>query len=194
MAMGGSMTAIFNLLNRMGFSGAVIEESEKDGPEVWLIALLAGVSAVITLLGGRFFKKSASVRFVELAFSYRNKETSLRAFVDTGNKLCDPISGKACIVVDAAELKGRLPDELLSAALDKNVSHVAMLDREILKDTRLIPAHSAMGKGMLIALRPESVYIDTGKRRYEVDAMIALGELGGRRSDERALVPIELIR
>ncbi len=194
MALGGSMTAIFNLLNRMGFSGAVIEESEKDGPAVWLLALLAAVSAVITLLGGRFLKKSASVRFVELSFSYRNKETSLRAFVDTGNRLCDPISGKACIVVDASQLKGKLPDKLLSAALDKNVSRMAMLEDDIVKDTRLIPAYGATGKGMLLALRPERVCVDTGKKRYEVDAMIALGDIGRRRSDEKALVPSELIR
>ena len=188
------MTAIFNLLNRMGFAEAVINESDKDGPEVWFLALLSAISAVLTLLGGKFFKRSAAQRYVELSFRYKGRDTSLRAFVDTGNKLCDPISGRACIVVDVSEMKNKLPQRLLSLVLEKNVSHLAMLDEEFAKDVRLIPARAATGSGILFALRPDAVYIDTGKSKYEVDAMIALGDLGSHGGSERALVPSELVR
>ena len=188
------MTAIFNLLNRMGFNRAVLEEEQGDGISVWLLTVLAIVSALITLLSGRFFKKNSSVRRVSVEFTYKGKSTELRALVDTGNLLCEPISGRACVVVDTESVSGVFPEKITALARSAKPYELALLDDEFVKDVRLLPARAATGEGMMLAVRPERVIIDTGRKKYEADAMIALGNLGGRGAGEKALVPSELLR
>ena len=186
MALGGVMTAIFNLLNRLGFDK--LEATGKDGISVWLFALVAIISGGVTLLGGRFFKKRSLVRTAEVEISYGGKTKRISAIVDTGNLLCEPISGKPCVVADARELREILPSEVVTASARGGVSLLGA--GEHLKNVRLVPARSATGERLLLALRVDKITIDTGKGAYEADALLALTSLDGR----DALIPAGILR
>lgn len=186
MALGGFMTAIFNLLNRLGFNK--INAGTGDGISVWLFALVALVSGAVTLLGGRFFKRRSSERSAELEISYGGRTKKISAFVDTGNLLSEPISGKPCVIADTKELEDLLPSEILSAAARGGVT--LLVSEAHARNIRLIPAITATGEGLLVAIRVDKMRIDSGKGMYETDALLALTSLDGK----AALVPASLLR
>ncbi len=192
MALGGFMTALFNLLNRMGFSQLVTDESEGDGISVWLFAILAAVSAVFTLIGGRSFRRRSSVRSAEVSVRYGKNEKKLSAIVDTGNLLREPISGRACIAVDVDALGGLVPDGVLKAARGDSIAALESISRSFVKNVRLVPTHTATGEKMLIGIRADRVLIDTGKGAYESDAYLVISKLDAP-SGVEALVPGELL-
>ena len=57
--LGGAMTALFNLFNKIGLDGLFGTEAGSDSISVWLFAALAAISGIVAALGGRFFKKRA---------------------------------------------------------------------------------------------------------------------------------------
>lgn len=192
MALGGFMTALFNLLNRMGFSSIAGDNTGEDGISVWLFALLAAVSAVFTLAGGRSFRRRSSVKSATVIMRFGNREKKLSAMVDSGNLLREPISGRACIAVEARSMRGLIDEGILSAAKEGGVSALTALGGFSVKNVRLVPVHTATGEKMLIGVRADSVHIDAGKGAYEIDAYLVLSNLDAPMGAE-ALVPSELL-
>ena len=192
MALGGFMTALFNLLNRMGLSSLPSDSTGEDGISVWLFALLAAVSAVLTLLGGRTFRRRSAAKSATVTVRCGEKEKKLSAMVDSGNLLREPISGKACIAVELEALRGLVPLEVIEAAREGDVSSLAYLDSGLAKSVRLVPTHTATGEKILIGVRADSVRIDVGRGAYESDAYLVLSRLNAP-SGTQALVPSELL-
>ena len=192
MTLGGFMTALFHLLNRVPFLNG-IEQSEGDGISVWVFALLALVSGAITWLGGRFFAGKTSQRQAELEVRYGGKSARLEAMTDSGNLLCEPISGKPCIVADIEAMKGILPAEILCAARSERVADISKIGREHAGNLRLIPTKTASGEGMLIGVRMERIVVRTEREEKDVDAIIALAGLGRTAGGKEALLPARLL-
>ena len=90
MVLGGVMTALYNLLNRIGFAESLPDG--EDGIGTWLFALLALVGSGITLWGGRFFRRLAAVRHCRVTVELEGLQVELEGMVDTGNLLKDPLS------------------------------------------------------------------------------------------------------
>lgn len=191
-ALGGLMTAIFNMLNLLGLPLGSIEESG-DGIPVWLFAILAAVSGTATLAGGRFFKKKQSQRTADVEITIKDKTVRLSAILDSGNLLRDPISGKSVIVTDIVRMKDALPSELIRAVKEKDPSRLSSLDRDSSKRLHLIPSRTAHGEGMLYAMKPDRMTICNGKDKREVDALFAPVVLDGTAHGFDALLPSELM-
>lgn len=197
MALGGAMTAIFNLLNNAGVADMLSPEGSGDGISAWLFALIAAISAVITLLGGRFFKRRSSIRTAQIEVSYEGVTKKLDAFVDSGNLLRDPISGKPCIVVNAASLSDVFPKELLklSDSSRLKISSLADVSATNAKRVRLIPSRTAGSESILLGVSADAVRIITQDRpnAYDVDAMIVISSFGKAAEGKDALLPAELL-
>lgn len=191
MALGGFMTAIFNLLNRANLP--LSEGETSDGISVWLFALLAAVSAVITLLGGRFFRKKSAQRRADVEITYDGKKAKLSAMTDSGNLLREPISGRPCIVADISSIENIIPAKLARAAKNKDIGIIETLPPKDAKRVRVIPIRTAGGDGILIALRAETVTVDGGDGAKEVDALIALSDIEKSADGSEALLPPELL-
>lgn len=189
MILGGVMTALYYLFNRMGvdqlFSGG------GDGPGTWLFAILALLSSGITLWGGRLFKRSGATRACRVTVELDGRRLSLEGMVDTGNLLRDPLSGRAVICGDRRLLEGLLSPALARALRDQ--SQVASLSPRDAKRLRLIPAVTATGNGILAGFLPDRLWISETRRGREYErefqAVLTLTEL----SDTQALVPGELM-
>lgn len=189
MVLGGVMTALYNLLNRLQATRYL--PAGEDGPGTWLFALLALAGSGITLWGGRFFRRSAAVRRCRVTVEVEGRQVELDGLIDTGNLLRDPIDGRAVICGDRAVLSKILSPQLAESLNGRGMD--ALADSSDARRFRLIPAGTATGRGMLSGFLPDRVEIAYLHRSREevrvVDAVVAAAEL----TDTEALVPAELI-
>ncbi len=189
MALGGSMTALFNLFNKTDIFD-FLQNSDGDGISVWLFAALAAVSAIITLLGANGFKRRMSVKEAEVELTYGNKSVRLFAMTDSGNLLCDPISGKPCIIVDVKAISPILPQAVKNAA--RSPSDTSLLDSILQKDKRrivLVPTLTASGESILLGIRLDCIRIIDKERSYVADAIVALSSASISANEKKALIP-----
>ncbi len=190
MVLGGFMTALFNLLDRLELP---IPDSDSDGMSIWLFAILAIIGGFSVLFGGRFFAKKSSRKNAEVTLTYDGKSVCVRALCDSGNLLRDPVSQAPCIVVDRAFLRGVIPNEILFASNKGDISVLGSMERERSVRIRLIPANTATGEGILIAFRVDSVEVDSGKGKRRVEALIVASNIGNTADGSHALIPPELL-
>ena len=192
MVLGGFMTAIFALLDKAELP---FDAVASDGISIWLLAILAAVSALVFVFAGRFFRRRASKKTTSLTVHMNEKQKTLLAFCDSGNLLCDPISGKTCIIADAEALRGTLPDEVIDLSFDAS-DFEKVQDSEIMRRLRLVPTKTAMGRGMMVCIRADKLVIGEGKDAHEADALLGLcniSELGEIHDGCLALIPTELL-
>ena len=183
--LGGIMTALYWWLNQLHLP---LDSLQGDGISVWLFALLALAAAVMTLRGGRFFGVSGRVRSVAVEAVLFGKPIRLRAMVDSGNLLTDPVSGRAVMVVDRRRLRGVLPPQLFRQINDPARLRW-MSDYANARRVRLIPTRTATGEGMMTAVLPDSLTINNGSGARPADYLIALADLGSKAADFDALIP-----
>ena len=179
--LGGFMTSLFELLNSMDIP---LDGIQSDGISAWTVFILAVISGALTLIGGRFFRRKSARKYVNVTFIFGDRQREVRGFCDSGNLLRDPLGGRPCIVADRQAVAGVVPSRVLSVTPES----VSGLDGDTARRIRLIPARTATGRGMLVAIRMDGVYLD-GRA---VDALVVLSELGEQDGCE-ALVPCELL-
>ncbi len=189
MALGGFMTALFSLFNKMELP---LSEVEDDGISAYLLVILAIISAVGTLFGGKLFKKRASKKYTDVSIFFGNNSKTLSAFCDSGNLLHDPISGRPCIIVDADALNGIIPDKIIKNAKERN-TNITLLPEDMIKRIRLIPTRTATGEGLMLGLKADKILIGEKGKTKEVNALLALCELGKTAEGCQALISTELI-
>ena len=183
--LGGFMTAIYSLLNRLDLP--FDEIGATDGISVWLFGFLAFISGIISMIGGRFFRRSSVTDIADVEITYGGKSISLKAFVDTGNMVSDPLSGRTVILVDKAVALKIMNEETVEFALK---GRMGLLGSSVVKNIRLIPMKTASGDSILCAFVPEKITVTVqGKnkkpRRFDVNALFAPSELS-MTSDKRA--------
>ena len=148
-----------------------------DGASLSLSPALLGLSfflfwaAFSVFLRGSGKKQEREILDVEMSF--RGRSVRIRALRDTGNSLCDPLSGAGVMVMSpaaAAELFRpyealldlRDPAELLACAGETDALRGQL---------RLIPYSAVGSKGFLAAFRPDSLSVNGKKIR---DLLVAL--------------------
>ncbi len=184
MLLGGIMTALYSALNRLSLPFDLLEG---EGVSVWMFALITVLSALVAAFGSRWWGISGSVKSVTLRVRLYGQETVLRAMVDTGNLLRDPVSGKSVIVVEADRILPLLPPPLSRAIARGGIS--AIEDYESAKSIRLIPSRGATGTALLPSLMPERVLVEEGGRSYEGDYLLAPVPLGNSAHGFDAVFP-----
>ena len=160
MAMGGMMTALFNLLNRASLPLEMLAQ-EGDGISTWMFALLAAVSAVMGLRGGKLLRKSASRRFARLTITVDGRSVEMQALVDSGNMCRDPISGRPVIFVEPRQAQA-----LIGGGAGEKSPDVA-------RRFRLIPTETIDGRRMQTAYLPDRITVTDASGTHEVSALFA---------------------
>lgn len=193
MVLGGVMTALFSQLNRIP---GVTDRVEQDGVSSWVFFGLALLSAILTSLWGRCFRRATGKVPVTVIIEEAGRRVELDGIVDSGNLLRDPLGGRAVIPAEVARLQGIVPPLLLRMAVSEKVGDMATaLDEATARRVRLIPARGATGERLMVGWCPEHIYIKEthGRGEREVSALIAPARLSGRQDGVAALVPSELI-
>ena len=113
----------------------------------------AGGLCLLCLLG--FQGKVGASRFIPVELFYGEKSLRLTALRDTGNTLCDPVTGQQVLVTGAEVAR-----ELTGLTQEQLRDPVATLAQKPIAGLRLIP-YRAVGQeqGMLLALRLPKVKV-----------------------------------
>lgn len=142
------------------------------------IALLGGIVGftIITIafktIKGRLSKKDM-LCYVKIMFN--GKEKQVKALIDTGNLLKEPITGVPVIIVEKNELFEIFPNHLLKnleKIIKGDISEELNIDEYISK-FRVIPFMS-LGKenGMLLGIKTDKVIIQTEEKIQENENVI----------------------
>lgn len=118
------------------------------------ILCAAGILCLLCCIG--FRGKLGGKTFLPVELNYGEKCLQLTALQDTGNTLCDPVTGQQVLVIgaDAAQKLTGLTQQQLQTPVE-SVGAIPGL--------RLIPYHSVGSSGFLLALRLQNVKIGAWK-------------------------------
>lgn len=188
MLMGGIMTALFSLFNKVKMLSEPYEADE--GISVWIFALLAIFGGLFTTFGGRFFRSSSKEKSVDLSFSVYGKEITVKALCDSGNLVSDPISGKAVVVAALSVVYDVIPAEMLPAF--EKFGTVEDVPPEMAAKIRMIPSSTVFGNGIMLALKPQSVYVRMRGKKIPKDVLIAFVDTD-KFGTYGAIVPEEIL-
>lgn len=144
------------------------------------IALLGGivgfviVNIAFKLVRGRISKKDM---FCEIEIFLKEKSISIRAMIDTGNLLKDPISGMPVIVVEKGKLKELIPQEIvenLNGILNgENKEDMSEEAKAYLPKFRVIP-FSSLGKqnGLLLGFIADKIIVKQEENENKLSQII----------------------
>lgn len=104
-ALGGMMTALFNLLNRLRLP----KNTGGDSISAWLFLLLALISGFTAWRGTGLLRGLRSRSFAEVEIVFCGRRLTLHGVTDSGNLLRDPITGRAVIITDTHSTLPLLP-------------------------------------------------------------------------------------
>lgn len=169
MAVGGIMTALYSLLNRLDLP---FDALSGDSLSVWSFALLSAIAGLATVRGGRFMGFSQKTHSVTVKAVLFGNSVTLRALVDSGNLLRDPVSGKSVIVADLERLAPHLPRDLVRACRAQSPTDF-LSTYEHARRVRPIPTATATGASLLLAIVPDSLTVLDGNHSYSADYLIA---------------------
>lgn len=168
--LGGIMTALYALLNRLDLP---LEGLKGDGLSVWMFAILAVASALVTWRGGAWLGRAGKTKSVTVEAVLFGTPVTFRALVDSGNLLRDPVSGRSVIVVEREYLREKLPRFF-------EEKDGWMKRAELARRVRVIPAQTVTGSGMLTAIIPDRLTVHDKEGAHPSDYLIAPADLGGR--------------
>jgi stage II sporulation protein GA (sporulation sigma-E factor processing peptidase) len=169
MLLGGIMTALYALLNRLNLP---LDALQGDGLSAWTFVLVSAVAGLLTVKSGRWFGLSGKAKTATVEVELYGQRTVLRAMVDTGNLLCDPVSGRSVIVAELDALAPLLPPALVRACESGDFS-AYLSSHERAKRIRLIPAGSVGGDALLLAIVPDRVRLTVGNESFVSNHLIA---------------------
>ena len=169
MILGGVMTALYALFNRIELP---LGDTQGNSSSLLVFILIAALAGLATVQGGRFLGLSKKTEYVTITAVLFGKSLTLRAMVDTGNRLVEPISGRSVIVADRSRVLAALPQSL-AEALQSPSAEKWLSDEKYATRIRLIPASTATGAGMLPAILPDELTLTNGGETYPADYLIA---------------------
>lgn len=180
--------AAFALLYMVGFNTKVI-----------ILAL--ALSAILLYANwGYIVKKSTQDNLMHmLRIEVSNKFTEIKALLDTGNTLSDPLSNNPVVVVEFDAIEDILPEGIKKLRNEGKTSDFTELTRELEKEKwinrfRIVPFMS-LGKenGIMLGFRPDKVIIDDDEREKK-DVIIGIYEKKlNKHGDYSALIGPELL-
>lgn len=140
------------------------------------IALSGGIIGfVLITVAFKNYKKRLSKKdmFCNITIEFEKKYKTIKAMIDTGNLLKDPLSGSPVVVVEKRELIEIIPEEILNN-VEKIISGESELNlHEYSSKFRVIP-FTSLGKenGLLLGLKIDNLVIDYDEQENNIKNVI----------------------
>ncbi len=181
--LGGIMTAVFSLLNKLSPPEDIFREDTDIPP--WILIPVGLLSGFATLVCGRFLKTRSARQTVHIEVRLGGKRICTSALCDSGHLLTEPLSGKPILLLD---------NSLASSLLPLGITPKELADTPDILAGRIhaIPILTANAESLLFALRPDRILVGEKKESHSADALIGFSDLGGLPCDCKALLPPEL--
>lgn len=202
-ALGGMLLGFIYFLNsELDFAVQVNQMLSIVNRYFWpglLLALLTllGAGRVLARLLGRYQQLTAFQ--VPLAVELEGSRVEVKALVDTGNSLTDPLTGYPVIVMEYSVLEEILPAHLrqiLQQDLDYTSLLAALANTDWAARFRLIPFRSlGQEQGLLVGIRPDAVEILWNTHGTRIDRVVVGIYRQSLNNDlsYRALIPPDLL-
>lgn len=142
------------------------------------IALLGGIVGFViitiafNIIKGKISKKDM---FCDISIYINSKRKEMRAMIDTGNLLKDPITGMPVIIVEKEEIRSLLPVEILenlNKIINGEIENIKNIE-QFINRFRVIPFNS-LGKqnGLLLGIKADKIIIDYGENKIQNENII----------------------
>lgn len=186
--LGGLVMGVTYFFSSTAVPGQVSSYFEAVSRHLWpglAAALLLLLTSVAVLPG--YFKNRRGIEAVKLPVTVYmdGRKVTLRGLVDTGNSLCDPVSGEPVVVVEHSAIKDVLPGPMKeTGAFSRDAVSVieSMMNTPWSGRLRLIPFQSlGNDHGILLGIKPDSVEFVRDGRLQKVEKVV-IG-VHGRRLD-----------
>lgn len=192
--LGGMITAFYSMLSqffekREALLAALLEGDAK----VFLFFLLVFFSVFLLGLVIRYFNFSRKVGSVPITIYEGENSKTVTALVDSGNTLCDPLSGKPCVVLAASAVLEVVPQDILAFARRGHLDPGLLLPKSRQR-IRLVPAESLGGTGLFVGYIPTRLVIEEGgKEAHAADVILVLDCRQNEFCGHSALISPDLI-
>ncbi len=188
-AAGGAVIGFSYLASRAGGPGQIGNLAAAVNAYLWpgLLLALALLWAGAALLPG-YFRSRQRIEVLKLPMTIYldGRGVVVRGLVDTGNSLCDPVSGEPVVVVEHSAIRDALPGPMRdsSACAGDAVGVIeSMMGTPWALRLRLIPFHSlGNDRGILLGIKPDRVEFTRDGRVQKVEKVVV--GIHGRRFDE----------
>ena len=187
--LGGMITGAYEFLrsffeNRHELFLAI---TEGDGKIAFFFSLLLSCAFLLHMLKRHlYFKKEE--KSVDITVSAGTARATLSALVDSGNTLCDPISGRPCIVISPKAADPILPSDIIRLSKSDPPDLTELSDRSR-RRIRLIPADMVGGHRLLIGYRADRITVEAPRGPHAVDAFLVIGGAEDEYCGHAALIP-----
>ena len=131
-------------------------------------------------------------KICEVKIKYQDKEVMVKALIDSGNLLKDPISGLPVIIVEKEKLIG-LVDNLVLENIT-NILKGKWIEKNCSdnKSNFILIPFRTLGNdhGMLIGFRPDNIQLHINDDYLQKDAVVGiyLGNLSGKSNEYHAII------
>ena len=141
--------------------------------KIALVGVIVGFT-IITIAFKNYKKKlSKKDMFCNITINFQNKYKTIRAMIDTGNLLKEPLSGSPVVVVEKEELLEIIPKEILSNAEEIISGKYNTSLNEYASKFRVIP-FTSLGKenGLLLGLKIDNLQIEYDEQENNIKGAI----------------------
>lgn len=159
MLLGGGMTAVFNLFSRIDgvqkvvIYGQVHEVSSQMPFGVYLVGFSA--ISLIVFGFGKLFNKKGVARHRVLTIYYGGKRSVHDVIEDSGNMLCEPMSGDPVVFLTENAVRRAFGDGMVSC-LDSPSSRAMLSERGKM---RIVVYETVAGRDMSVCVRADKAYV-----------------------------------
>lgn len=179
--LGGTVLGIISFLHKSTFDGQLTGLMQAVDAYLWYGILLA---LLTYWLLGRFVPVALRKRLMvpllqtDLTIRLGERQVSLKAMLDTGNSLSDPLTGHPVIIAEYAAIKEILSEQVCavieSHERDDGATILTKLGENIRPGNfRLIPYRSVgRDSGWLLGFRPDEVTLKTGDHPMQVSEVV----------------------
>lgn len=188
MALGGIMTALFNLLNKLDLP----LQSGGDSISSWLFLLLAIVSGAAAMSSGNILRRMAARKIMNVRIVFDRKSVAFSGMTDTGNVLRDPASGKPVIITDIRATLPILPAEVVEAVVSGKLDSIPSLPARYAGRIRIIPSVTISGSRLIIGIVPDKIILSGEHGDKDVTAIFAPVKISSLPEGCAAIIPGEL--
>ena len=133
------------------------------------------VGFIIITIAFKSYKKKLSKKdmFCNITIQFNNRLKTVKAMLDTGNLLKEPLSGKPVIVVEKESLKELIPEEILNNVEKIILGEYNINLNEYASKFRVIP-FTSLGKenGLLLGLKIDNLQIDYDEQESNIKDVI----------------------
>lgn len=176
---GGGAFAVFYLINTNdAFSQGLLVNNISVPWWILLVSftfLFAFFRLVWSMISRRLLTNSL---VVPVTVCIAGEQLRIRALIDTGNDLKDPVSGSPVMIVEYSAVEQFLPDEIKQCVKGEVIENLEELEQSVLhsqwaRRIRIIPFTSiGKNKGIMTGLKADRVYIWLDGKVYEADNVV----------------------